>query len=75
MREDYVVAKDTCDDIASRSVTGQALHLSRLRAGGRANPPALAENLDELSDRLTPGQVFDEMLTYSRAGGGTSVTP
>lgn len=30
----------------------------------------LAENLDELSDRLTPGQVFDEMLTYSRAGGG-----
>ena len=39
----------------------------------------LAENLDELSDRLTPGQVFDEMLTYSRAGGGTffraSATP
>ncbi len=31
----------------------------------------LAEHLDELSDRLTPGQVFDEMLTYSRAGGGT----
>ena len=31
----------------------------------------LAENLDELSDRLTPGQVFDEMLSYSRAGGGT----
>ncbi len=31
----------------------------------------LAQNLDELSDRLTPGQVFDEMLTYSRAGGGT----
>jgi Protein of unknown function (DUF3618) len=31
----------------------------------------LALNLDELSDRLTPGQVFDEMLTYSRAGGGT----
>ena len=31
----------------------------------------LAENLDELTDRLTPGQVFDEMLTYSRAGGGT----
>ena len=31
----------------------------------------LADNLDELSDRLTPGQVFDEMLTYSRAGGGT----
>jgi hypothetical protein len=31
----------------------------------------LAEGLDELSDRLTPGQVFDEMLTYSRAGSGT----
>jgi hypothetical protein len=31
----------------------------------------LAENLDELSERLTPGQVFDEMLTYSRAEGGT----
>jgi ElaB/YqjD/DUF883 family membrane-anchored ribosome-binding protein len=31
----------------------------------------LAENLDEFSDRLMPGQVFDEMLTYSRAGGGT----
>ena len=31
----------------------------------------LAENLDELTDRLTPGQVFDEMLTYSQAGGGT----
>ena len=31
----------------------------------------LAENLDEFSDRLMPGQVFDEMLTYSRAAGGT----
>ncbi len=31
----------------------------------------LAEHLDELSDRLTPGQVFDEMLTYTRAGRGT----
>ncbi len=31
----------------------------------------LADNLDELTDRLTPGQVFDEVLTYSRAGGGT----
>jgi ElaB/YqjD/DUF883 family membrane-anchored ribosome-binding protein/uncharacterized protein YjbJ (UPF0337 family) len=31
----------------------------------------LADNLDQLTDRLTPGQVFDEMLTYSRAGGGT----
>jgi Protein of unknown function (DUF3618) len=34
----------------------------------------LADHLDELSDRLTPGQVFDEMLTYSRAGGGTFFT-
>ena len=31
----------------------------------------LAENLDELSERLTPGQVFDEMLTYAGAGRGT----
>jgi len=31
----------------------------------------LAHNLDELSDRLTPGQVFDEMLTYAKGGGGT----
>jgi len=31
----------------------------------------LAHNLDELSDRLTPGQVFDEILTYTRGGGGT----
>jgi hypothetical protein len=31
----------------------------------------LAEKFDELSERLTPGQVFDEMLTYSRAKGGT----
>lgn len=31
----------------------------------------LARNFDELSDRLTPGQVFDEMLTYARGGGGT----
>ena len=31
----------------------------------------LAEHLDELSDRLTPGQVFDEMLSYTRAGSGT----
>jgi hypothetical protein len=32
----------------------------------------LADNLDELSDRLTPGQVIDEMLTYSKANGGTA---
>jgi ElaB/YqjD/DUF883 family membrane-anchored ribosome-binding protein len=31
----------------------------------------LAQRLDELSDRLTPGHVFDEMLTYARGGGGT----
>src|SRR5436309_2387042 len=31
----------------------------------------LANNMDELSDRLTPGQVFDEMLTYAKGGGGT----
>jgi Protein of unknown function (DUF3618) len=31
----------------------------------------LAQRLDELSDRLTLGQVFDEMLTYARGGGGT----
>ena len=31
----------------------------------------LAESLDELNNRLTPGQVFDEMLTYARGGSGT----
>jgi ElaB/YqjD/DUF883 family membrane-anchored ribosome-binding protein len=31
----------------------------------------LAGDLDELSDRLTPGQIFDEMLTYAKGGGGT----
>src|SRR5947209_6678368 len=31
----------------------------------------LAQHLDELSDRLTPGQVFDEMLTYAKGGSGT----
>src|SRR5947208_3138128 len=31
----------------------------------------LAGNLRELSDRLTPGQVFDEMLAYAKGGGGT----
>jgi hypothetical protein len=30
----------------------------------------LAESLDELGDRLTPGQVFDEVLTYARGGSG-----
>ncbi len=52
-------------------------HESRLSTSGDYEREAehtrrrLAENLDELSDRLTPGQVFDEMLTYSRAGSGT----
>lgn len=32
----------------------------------------LADNLDELTDRLTPGQVVDEMLTYSKASGGAA---
>jgi len=31
----------------------------------------LARGLDELNDRLTPGQVFDEVLTYAKGGGGT----
>lgn len=31
----------------------------------------LAQGLDELGGRLTPGQVFDEMLTYTKAGSGT----
>ena len=31
----------------------------------------LAIGLDELNNRLTPGQVFDEMLTYARGGSGT----
>lgn len=31
----------------------------------------LAHNLHELSDRLTPGQIFDEVLTYARGGSGT----
>jgi ElaB/YqjD/DUF883 family membrane-anchored ribosome-binding protein len=31
----------------------------------------LADQLDELNDRLTPGQVFDEIVTYSKGSGGT----
>jgi ElaB/YqjD/DUF883 family membrane-anchored ribosome-binding protein len=31
----------------------------------------IADGLDELNNRLTPGQVFDEMLTYARGGSGT----
>lgn len=37
----------------------------------RATRRRLAHSLDELNDRLTPGQVFDEMLTYARGGSGT----
>jgi len=32
----------------------------------------LASNLRQLSDRLTPGQIMDEMLTYAKGGGGMS---
>jgi ElaB/YqjD/DUF883 family membrane-anchored ribosome-binding protein len=31
----------------------------------------LAAGLDELNNRMSPGQVFDEMLTYARGGSGT----
>jgi hypothetical protein len=31
----------------------------------------LAQSLAELSDRLTPGQAFDEMMIYARGGVGT----
>jgi len=31
----------------------------------------IAAGLDELNNRMTPGQVFDEMLTYARGGSGT----
>jgi ElaB/YqjD/DUF883 family membrane-anchored ribosome-binding protein len=31
----------------------------------------LAQSLGQLSDRFTPGQLVDEMLTYTKAGGGT----
>src|SRR5262245_38070578 len=36
-----------------------------------ASRQRLAESLDELVDRLTPGQVVDEILTYAKAGNGT----
>ena len=32
----------------------------------------LAASLDELNDRLTPGQVFDEMLTYAKGAAERS---
>jgi len=31
----------------------------------------LADSLEQLSDRLTPGQIFDELLTYAKGGGGS----
>jgi len=31
----------------------------------------LARNLDELDDRLTPGNLIDEVLSYARGGSGT----
>src|ERR1700733_3619642 len=34
----------------------------------------LAGTLRELNDRLTPGQVVDEVLTYAKGGGGTFLT-
>src|SRR5829696_6777484 len=49
------------NDLSSRDYEREA-QATRLR---------LAESLDELGDRLTPGQVFDEMLTYARGGSGT----
>jgi hypothetical protein len=36
-----------------------------------ASRKRLAGSLRELTDRLTPGQVMDEMLTYAKGGGGT----
>src|SRR5437763_3562667 len=33
----------------------------------------LAGSLNELSARMTPGQVYDEMMTYTKGGGGTCV--
>jgi len=32
---------------------------------------SLAHDLNELQDRLTPGQVFDEALAYAKGGSGT----
>jgi ElaB/YqjD/DUF883 family membrane-anchored ribosome-binding protein len=32
---------------------------------------SLANSLNEINQRLTPGQVFDEVLTYAKGGGGT----
>ena len=32
---------------------------------------SLANGINELNQRLTPGQVFDEVLSYARGGGGS----
>ena len=32
---------------------------------------SLTNSLNELNQRLTPGQVFDEVLSYAKGGGGT----
>jgi hypothetical protein len=49
------------DTITSRDYEREARH-TRNR---------LADSLNELNNRLTPGQVFDEVLTYARGGSGT----
>jgi Protein of unknown function (DUF3618) len=43
----------------------------RYERDAEATRHRLANGLDELNSRLTPGQVFDEMLTYARGSGGT----
>lgn len=65
------------DPVRDPRVSTPQLERSRLSTAGDYEREAeytrrrLAGHLEELSDRLTPGQVFDEMLNYSRAGGGT----
>lgn len=49
------------NDLTSRDYAREANHTRR----------RLAESLDELNDRLTPGQIFDEVLSYTRGGSGT----
>ena len=51
----------TSQDLSSRDYEREA----------RSTRHRLAASLGELNDRLTPGQVFDEMLTYARGGDGT----
>ena len=52
-------------------MTSQNLSSRDYEREARSTRHRLAASLDELNDRLTPGQVFDEMLTYARGGGGT----